>query len=425
MESKLDELSSYLKKYNAKITDFLLEKGTDEDATEYFINLLSVFKATRPAAEMTKPYTLKSKEIDEYCHRYGRHSLELSVIEDFLKMDILCLKVQTESENSSSITNSFNYDPFYGWFIDLLHTSERKFYTSPEDSHDVEFMCFTGYKHNYSENELFRMVEIEIKTFTSLYVFLPREHFKLNEIMKNMKDTEQFHKLKSSSKKTYINIAIPNFKISSELNLETFVESIEIDQRLTNLVTKNCFETIKENVSCTHKAHFEFTDRKYEEEDEDYYGYPKVGRPYDISLEAVMSRISEEYKMKEFVADHSFVFVLEKDSHYLAIIARFSAHMSNGSDEGRSRSNTRGTSVESYIWTLILTVIAESEALKEEMSYAHQLSRTVAHMSRKSRYDSQVCLNTCEDGEYCIKWILSILKSYGTDAESSGHEKVG
>ncbi|CAR99211.1 Protein CBG26480 [Caenorhabditis briggsae] len=160
MESKLDELSSYLKKYNAKITDFLLEKGTDEDATEYFIDLLSVFKATRPAAEMTKPYTLKSKEIDEYCHRYGRHSLELSVIEDFLKMDILFLEVQTESENSSSITNSFDYDPFYGWFIDLVHTSERKFYTSPEDSHDVEFMCYTGYKHNYSENELFRMETI-------------------------------------------------------------------------------------------------------------------------------------------------------------------------------------------------------------------------------------------------------------------------
>ncbi|CAO4375073.1 unnamed protein product [Caenorhabditis nigoni] len=302
-------------KTQQKITDFLLKKGTDEDAKEYFIDLLSVFKATRFAAEMSKPYTPKSIELDEYCHRYGRHSLELSVIEDFLKIDISFLELQTESESSLSIINSFDYDPFYSWFMDWFHTKENKFYTSPEDSRDVEFMCWDGYEHNYSENKVFRMVEIKIKSFISLYVFLPKEQFKLKETMKNMEDTRQFSRLMNSSKKTYISIAIPKLKVSSELNLVSFMESMGICQKLSQLVTKNCFGRTEGNVSCAHKAQFEFTDRKYEEEDEDYYGYPNVGKPYEISLEAAMSRISEEHQLKEFVADHSFIFVLEKDSH--------------------------------------------------------------------------------------------------------------
>ncbi|PIC35988.1 hypothetical protein B9Z55_015154 [Caenorhabditis nigoni] len=246
-----------------KMVDFFIKNGTDENAKEYFIDLLSVFKATRPAIEMLKPYAPNATEIDEYCHRYGRHGLELSVIEDFLKMDISFLELQTESEDSHSLINSFDYDPFYGWFINWFHTKEKKFYTSPEESRDLEFMCLNGYKHNYSENEQFRMVEIKIKTFTSLYVFLPKEQFKLKEIMKNMEDTKQFYQLMNSSKQTYIS----------------------------------------------------FTDKKYKDKDEDYIGFPELGVPFERSPLAIVSRFSKENLLKEFVADHSFVFVLEKDLH--------------------------------------------------------------------------------------------------------------
>ncbi|CAO4375072.1 unnamed protein product [Caenorhabditis nigoni] len=310
-----------------KIVNFLLGAGTDgEDAKEYFIDLLSVFKATRRATDMLKGYgNLNVTEIDEYCHRCGSHGLELPVIEDFLKMDIKFLELETESEDSLSIINSFDYDPFYGWFMDWFHTKEKKFYTSPEESRDVEFMCFYGYEHNYSENKMFRMVEIKIKNCISLYVFLPREQFKLKEIMKDTEDTKQFRQLMNSSNKTYINIAIPKLNISSELNLESLMDSMRINLNkgigkcLNQDVTKNCFGTTKENVSSTHKAHFEFTsDRKYEEitAAEDYYGWPRFGESYDRTLSYRMAEImGEEFPVKEFVADHSFVFVLQKDSH--------------------------------------------------------------------------------------------------------------
>ncbi|PIC35979.1 hypothetical protein B9Z55_015151 [Caenorhabditis nigoni] len=312
-----------------KIIDFLLETGTDdEDAKEYFIDLLSVFKATRRATDMLRGYGNPNvTEIDEYCHRCGNHGLELSVIEDFLKMDIKFLELQTESEDSLSIINSFDYDPFYGWFMDWFYTKEKKFYTSPGESRDVEFMCFYGYEHNYSENKMFRMVEIKIKNCISLYLFLPKEQFKLKEIMKNMEDTKQFYQLMNSSNKTYINIAIPKLSISSELNLGSFMDSMGINltkgigKCLRQDVTKNCFGTTKENVSCTHKAHFEFTsDKKYEEvtnwKDEDYYQYPKIGEHYKRTLTfTVAEAAGEEFPVKDFVADHSFVFVLQKDSH--------------------------------------------------------------------------------------------------------------
>ncbi|PIC35984.1 hypothetical protein B9Z55_015153 [Caenorhabditis nigoni] len=61
------------------------------------------------------------------------------------------------------------------------------------------------------------------------------------------------------------------------------------------------------------------------------------------------------------------------------------------------------------VWRFVLKLIAESDDIKEEQSNVHQLSRTLAHMSEKSRYNSHSCIESCHDAEYFVKRILSIL----------------
>ncbi|EFO92410.1 hypothetical protein CRE_11133 [Caenorhabditis remanei] len=297
---------------------FLLERATDEEMTEYFIDLLSVIKATRLR------YNMYSHGCD-FCEpnpnvywRFGLHGLDEKVVNDFLSTELKFIEFEPEDKIINSITYSQLFDEIFHTFSQ----SKRDFYSTKDSPQMRGFIQFTDAQHNFSENDTFQMVEIKMRVHVSLHIFLPKTRFGLEHALNNLGDGEQLYHLISTAKDKYVNIRLPRFTINTETDLGSLVKSIEFDRELYDIVSKNYSE---KTPTFVHKAKFEASESGRlvlntvfqltfvnnnelgDIDDKDYDGL--VDYPYDI-----IDRFYSGPKL-EFLADHPFLFMLVKDTH--------------------------------------------------------------------------------------------------------------
>ncbi|KAF1758593.1 hypothetical protein GCK72_015052 [Caenorhabditis remanei] len=264
---------------------FLLERATDEEMTEYFIDLLSVIKATRLR------YNMYSHGCD-FCEpnpnvywRFGLHGLDEKVVNDFLSTELKFIEFEPEDKIINSITYSQLFDEIFHTFSQ----SKRDFYSTKDSPQMRGFIQFTDAQHNFSENDTFQMVEIKMRVHVSLHIFLPKTRFGLEHALNNLGDGEQLYHLISTAKDKYVNIRLPRFTINTETDLGSLVKSIEFDRELYDILT------------------FVNNNELGDIDDKDYDGL--VDYPYDI-----IDRFYSGPKL-EFLADHPFLFMLVKDTH--------------------------------------------------------------------------------------------------------------
>ncbi|KAF1758591.1 hypothetical protein GCK72_015050 [Caenorhabditis remanei] len=170
--------------------------------------------------------------------------------------------IEFKSEGKEDmIINSIPYNPLLD---DVIHDPifrERTFNFSEYSARTILFMEWNQHKHKYAENETFQMVEYKMRTFVSFYVFLPKIRFGLQNALKNLGDGQQLYHLINTAKEKYVDIRVPRFKIDTEADLGSFINSIGIEKDLYQDVSKTVF---RKTVRFVHKAQFELDVQRYE-----------------------------------------------------------------------------------------------------------------------------------------------------------------
>ncbi|KAF1770581.1 hypothetical protein GCK72_002400 [Caenorhabditis remanei] len=292
-----------------KWAKLFLEGGTPDDMTEYFVDLLSVVRASVLWYEIKR---IDGKENDPTIqHLYrneGYHGLEENVFKDFLSTKLKFI----EFESDEMIVNSINYNPIFDEIIHKFFTSKRTFYSTESSPQTMGFMEWRAHQHHFSEDDTFQMIEIQMRQHISLHIFLPKIRFGLRNALKNLKNGEKLYQLISTAEKKLVNIALPRFNINMETDLASFMRSIGIEKELYDTISEKVYGSIP---SFVHKSQFELTFKKHSLEellynddyvdDTDYTGLVHDSAPYCVYFPTKL----------EFLADHPFLFMLVKDSH--------------------------------------------------------------------------------------------------------------
>ncbi|EFO92327.1 hypothetical protein CRE_10958 [Caenorhabditis remanei] len=162
-----------------------------------------------------------------------------------------------------------------------------------------------------------------MRRFVSFYVFLPKIRFGLQNALKNLGDGEQLYHLINTAnekyvdvktlcfetrKKMYFQIRVPRFKIDTEADLGSFINSIGIEKGLYEDVSN---KVLGKTPRFVHKVQFELDVQRYKKFEDgfnrDCTGVVDLGFKY-------ISDICQGPKL-EFLADHPFLFMHVKDTH--------------------------------------------------------------------------------------------------------------
>ena len=200
--------------------------------------------------------------------RFGIHVLDEKTINDFKTRKLQFVEFNSE-EKEEMIINSIPYNPLLD---DIIHDPifrERTFNFSENSCQTILFMEWNQHKHKYAENETFQMVEYRMRRFVSFYVFLPKIRFGLQNALKNLGDGEQLYHLINTANEKYVDvktfcfefrknkyfqICVPQFKIDTEADLGSFVNSIGIEKGLYEDVSNN---VLGKTPRFVHKVQFE------------------------------------------------------------------------------------------------------------------------------------------------------------------------
>ncbi|EFP06588.1 hypothetical protein CRE_26853 [Caenorhabditis remanei] len=290
-----------------RMAKLILEGGTVDAMTEYFIDLLSVLRATVHFSEIVNLEGPSDPTI-QYLYRGGYHGLTKNVFDDFLSMKLKFLEIESSSENcESTLLNTLSCSALFNHWFHRFGTFEGKFHDSPDSQRDVEYMLWPSHRHFFSENDEFQMVQINLRQCVTMNVFVPKTRFGLTSILKNLRDCEQFSGLIKKTKLVYVDISVPKLKINTEVKLESLMTSFGADKNLYKEVTKTVMESDKEITSLIHRSQFELNEKEDDETEYDY-GVLECYRP--------LNPIFFEQKI-EVKADHPFLFMYLKDNHVL------------------------------------------------------------------------------------------------------------
>ncbi|EFO92292.1 hypothetical protein CRE_10961 [Caenorhabditis remanei] len=290
-----------------RMAKLILEGGTVDAMTEYFIDLLSVLRATVPFSEIVNLEGPSDPTI-QYLYRGGYHGLTKKVFDDFLSMKLKFLEIESSSENcESTLLNTLSCSALFNHWFHRFGTFEGKFHNSPDSQRDVEYMLWPSHRHFFSENDEFQMVQINLRQCVTLNIFVPKTRFGLTSILKNLTDCEQFSKLIKKTKLVYVDISVPKLKINTEVKLGGLMTTLGADKNLYKEVTKTVMESDEKITSLIHRSQFEL-DEKEDDETEYDYGVLECYRP--------LNPIFFEQKI-EVKADHPFLFMYLKDNHVL------------------------------------------------------------------------------------------------------------
>ncbi|KAF1758592.1 hypothetical protein GCK72_015051 [Caenorhabditis remanei] len=168
---------------------FLLEGATDEEMNEYFIDLLSVIKATRLRYNMYSHGRHFCEPNPNVYWRFGLHGLDEKVVNDFLSTKLKFIEFEPEDK----IVNSITYSQLFDEIFHTFSQSKRDFYSTKDSPQMRGFIQFTDAQHNFSENDTFQMVEIKMRVHVSLHIFLPKTRFGLEHALNNLGDGEQLY----------------------------------------------------------------------------------------------------------------------------------------------------------------------------------------------------------------------------------------
>ncbi|EFO92352.1 hypothetical protein CRE_10959 [Caenorhabditis remanei] len=220
--------------------------------SEYFIDLLSVIKATRLRYNMYSHGRHFCEPNPIVYWRFGLHGLDEKVVNDFLSTKLKFIEFEPED----TIVNSITYSQLFDEIFHTFSQSKQDFYSTKKSSQMRGFIQFTDAQHNFSENDTFQMVEIKMRVHVSLHIFLPKTRLGQEHALNNLGDGEQLYHLISSAQEKYVNvkyvhkssktiyfqIRLPRFAVNTETDLGSFVKSIEFDRELYGIVSKNYSE---------------------------------------------------------------------------------------------------------------------------------------------------------------------------------------
>ncbi|KAF1752221.1 hypothetical protein GCK72_018775 [Caenorhabditis remanei] len=191
-------------------------------------------------------------------------------------------------------------NPFYP-----QSTSKRTFYSSAASKREIDFMHARKVFRKYSENDQFEILTLpyQDETFT-LSIFLPINIFDLTNLLKKL-DSVTFQKLLSNSTNTFVNVAIPKFKIETESKLNEALMSLGIKTAFSNSADLgNMGNGIYVN-EVFHKALIEVNESG-----------TTAAATTNVNILVSGLRMSNRTKKPiEFIADHPFLFVLSKDNN--------------------------------------------------------------------------------------------------------------
>ncbi|EFO92314.1 hypothetical protein CRE_10954 [Caenorhabditis remanei] len=298
-----------------RMAKLILEGGTPDDLTEYFIDLLSVLRATVHFSEIVNLEGPSDPTI-QYLYRGGLeknvfYGLEKNVFDDFLSMKLKFLEIESSSEScESTLLNTLSCSALFNHWFHRFGTFEGKFHNSPDSQRDVEYMLWDGYRQFYSENDDFQMVQLNMRRWVKLTIFVPKTRFGLANIMKNLKDCEQFSGLIRKKKLVYVDVSVPKLKINTEVKLEGMMTSLGADKNLYKEVTKTVMESDEDITSLLHKSEFELNEKEDDEAEYDC-GVLECYRPFNPIF------FQQKIEVK---ADHPFLFMYLKDNHALALL---------------------------------------------------------------------------------------------------------
>ncbi|EFP06585.1 hypothetical protein CRE_26852 [Caenorhabditis remanei] len=263
-----------------RMAKLILEGGTPDDLTEYFIDLLSVLRATADYSEIVNLEEPSDPTI-QYLYRGGQHGLEKNVFDDFLSMKLKFLEIESSSEScESTLLNTLSCFALFNHWFHTFTTFEGKFHNSPDSQRDVEYMLWDGYRQFYSENDDFQMVQLNMRRWVKLTIFVPKTRFGLANILKNLKDCEQFSGLIRKKKLVYVDVSVPKLKINTEVKLEGMMTSLGADKNLYKEVTKTVMESDEDITSLLHKSEFELNEKEDDEAEYDC-GVLECYRPFN------------------------------------------------------------------------------------------------------------------------------------------------
>ncbi|EFO92466.1 hypothetical protein CRE_10956 [Caenorhabditis remanei] len=268
-----------------KWAKLFLEGGTPDEMTEYFVDLLSVVRASVLWYEVKRrDGKVNDPTIQHLYRNEGYHALEESVFKDFLSTKLKFI----EFKSDEMIVNSINYNPIFDEMIHTFFHSKRTFYSTESSPQTMGFMEWGAHQHHF-----WKMISFEC-TAEKKYV-----------------NVKTFSILNGTI--FYFQIALPTFNINAETDLASFMKSIGIEKELYDIISEKTYRNIP---SFVHKSQFELTYQKYNMEeilynddyvdDRDYTGVVYDGAPYCVYFHG---------PKLEFLADHPFLFMLVKDSH--------------------------------------------------------------------------------------------------------------
>ncbi|KAF1758586.1 hypothetical protein GCK72_015045 [Caenorhabditis remanei] len=292
-----------------RMAKLILEGGTVDAMTEYFIDLLSVFRATVDYSEIVNLEGPSDPTI-QYLYRGGNHGLTKNVFDDFLSMKMKFLEIESSAEScESTLLNNLSCSALFNHWFHRFGTFKGKFHNSPDSERDVEYMLWDDYRHFYSENDDFQMVQLNMRRWVKLTIFVPKTRFGLANILKNLTYCEQFSWLIKKKKLAFVDISVPKMKINTEIQLKGLMTSLGADKNVYKEVTETVMESDEDITSLIHRSQFELNEKEDDEAEYDY-GVLECYQPFNPKFKFFEQKI-------EVKADHPFLFMYLKDNHVL------------------------------------------------------------------------------------------------------------
>uniref|UniRef100_A0AC34GPB3 Serpin domain-containing protein n=1 Tax=Panagrolaimus sp. ES5 TaxID=591445 RepID=A0AC34GPB3_9BILA len=194
------------------------------------------------------------------------------------------------------------------------NTRDADFYSSPDNTKKVKMMSLES-KFPYYENENYQVLGLPYKSKqVSMYIILPRERFGLEKVVKEMNATT-LTELLGKKGSTTVKVQLPRFKIESSFQLVDTLKKLGITEAFADNAN---FTGISEEgdlkvSEVIHKAFIETNEKGSE------------AAASSAAIVTTRMRPSKPPVIPTFVAEHSFLYVIENNNQNILFIGKYFA----------------------------------------------------------------------------------------------------
>ncbi|CAJ0599129.1 unnamed protein product [Cylicocyclus nassatus] len=219
-------------------------------------------------------------------------------------------KVDYVSDADALIVNAIYFEANWYHKFNKGFTKKAMFHHSADNKEKVDYINEYRKNRMYAENEVVQVLSLPYKdTSYSFNIFLPKKRFDIDELRAKL-DGAAIQNLLSCSRSTYLSkISIPKMKLEKDY---------ELKQALLAMGVTYLFDSASADLSGISKVGLYASDAKHRafiEVDEE--GTTAAAATYIGIRKPMMLTIHQN--PKKFIADHPFIFILNKDKNALFI----------------------------------------------------------------------------------------------------------